>query len=102
MWPPPDQNEFHYFNQVHGCKCLAAYTGNNCTEDFDACQFFNPCDGQQCIDAKAPESGYICNITCKAGEERVNDSCLVIGEINSQISINCIGAASVMLLGNMP
>ncbi|CAL1534449.1 unnamed protein product, partial [Lymnaea stagnalis] len=72
---------------VHPCKCLPAYTGSNCEEDFDGCSD-SPCAKQQnCTDMTATEQwdnpiGYKCG-PCPAGFEAK-----LIEEVNFCTDIN--------------
>ncbi|XP_043558362.1 mucin-4-like isoform X2 [Chiloscyllium plagiosum] len=47
--------------KVAGCRCTTAYTGDYCTEDFDACQDNQCFLNDTCKDQPAPLEGYTCD-----------------------------------------
>ncbi|GCC16557.1 hypothetical protein chiPu_0020337, partial [Chiloscyllium punctatum] len=47
--------------KVPACNCTAAYTGDYCTEDFDACQDNQCFLNDTCKDQPAPLEGYTCD-----------------------------------------
>ncbi|XP_059507120.1 mucin-4-like isoform X2 [Stegostoma tigrinum] len=47
--------------KVAGCHCNPAYTGDYCTEDFDACQDNQCFLNDTCKDQPAPLEGYTCD-----------------------------------------
>uniref|UniRef100_H2ZSP4 Uncharacterized protein n=1 Tax=Latimeria chalumnae TaxID=7897 RepID=H2ZSP4_LATCH len=81
-----------------GCNCTAAYTGEYCEDDLDACQD-NPCfRNDSCKDYKAPEEGYSCG-PCPEGLSGDGKICTVdideCEENNStceQICINTVNS----------
>ncbi|KAH9514277.1 hypothetical protein Btru_028587 [Bulinus truncatus] len=64
----------------HSCLCLAAYTGEDCESELDACKA-NPClAGQICADKTAQEQGnsnigYTCG-SCPKGYELIDGVCV--------------------------
>ncbi|XP_059507113.1 uncharacterized protein LOC125457750 isoform X2 [Stegostoma tigrinum] len=47
--------------KIPACNCTAAYTGDYCTEDFDACQDNQCFLNDTCKDQPAPLEGYTCD-----------------------------------------
>ena len=69
--------------QLASCQCNDAWTGDDCTEDFDACSDANPskkCDPvQTCYDLPAPQVGFNCS-ECPDEYENINDTCVLPGK----------------------
>ncbi|XP_077970402.1 uncharacterized protein LOC120328603 isoform X9 [Styela clava] len=87
--PPIDDNNF----QVFGCNCTAAYTGESCEADKDEC-VTNPCGDAPCNDAKAPEIGYTCNITCEEGQTLLDNTCFNTDFCKNETLNQCKGKCS--------
>uniref|UniRef100_H2ZSP3 Uncharacterized protein n=1 Tax=Latimeria chalumnae TaxID=7897 RepID=H2ZSP3_LATCH len=83
--------------ETAGCNCTAAYTGEYCEDDLDACQD-NPCfRNDSCKDYKAPEEGYSCG-PCPEGLSGDGKICTDIDECEEnnstceQICINTVNS----------
>ncbi|KAH9505774.1 hypothetical protein Btru_055751, partial [Bulinus truncatus] len=82
--------QFSESSIVYACTCYPAYTGDFCSENFNACAA-SPCaTGQNCTDLTPEQqgmnqTGYVCG-PCPVGFEEVQGRCVDINECRDNVT----------------